>query len=119
MTGRKELQSCNVVVTGSSSGIGRAIALEMAAAGAHVLVHGRANEEGVRQTASECQEHGVRVKTALADLATDSGRRSLIDTAWKEFSTINVWINNAGADVLTGTGKGPKSYEGTQFQGNF
>lgn len=39
---------------------------------------------------------------ALADLATDEGRASLIDTAWSWQSRVDLWVNNAGADVLTG-----------------
>jgi len=88
------------VVTGSTSGIGRAIALELARGGASVTVHGRS----VKRAESVCREirELQRESTAfVADLAQQTDWEELVDGLWKS-SPVDVWVNNAGADVLTG-----------------
>jgi 3-oxoacyl-[acyl-carrier protein] reductase len=89
------------VVTGSSSGIGRAIALELARAGAHVLVHARANQEGADEVSQLIRSLGCESMVVLADLSEPAAQDRLVDAAWM-WRPIDVWINNAGADVLTG-----------------
>jgi 3-oxoacyl-[acyl-carrier protein] reductase len=89
------------VVTGSSSGIGRAIALELARAGAHVLVHARANQAGADEVSQLIRSLGCESIVVLADLSEPMAQDRLVDTAWM-WRPIDVWINNAGADVLTG-----------------
>lgn len=98
---RGELAGQAAVVTGSSSGIGRAIAVELARAGADVLVHARANRLGAEQAAEQVRGTGVDAHLVLADLAEPAGRSRLVAEAfgWRE---IDLWVNNAGADVLTG-----------------
>jgi 3-oxoacyl-[acyl-carrier protein] reductase len=89
------------VVTGSSSGIGRAIALELARGGADVLVHGRQNRSGAEAAACEIAALGRGAHVVLADLSDPSEQDRLLDAAW-QWREIDIWINNAGADVLTG-----------------
>jgi len=89
------------VVTGASSGIGRAIALEFAAAGADVLVHARASREAVEATAAEVRRFGRESQVLLYDLGVPDEQDTLVDQAWN-WRPIDVWMNNAGADVLTG-----------------
>ena len=95
------LSGQTAVVTGSSSGIGRAIALEMARAGAHVLVHARANRSGAEEVASTIESLGRESKVVLADLSDVAAQDGLVETAWG-WRPIDIWVNNAGADVLTG-----------------
>ena len=95
------LSGQTAVVTGSSSGIGRAIALELARAGADVLVHARQNREGAEQTAGAIRELGRDALLVEADLATPAGQDALVDAAWS-WRAVDIWVNNAGADVLTG-----------------
>lgn len=90
------------VVTGASRGIGRAIALELAAAGASVLVHARANRQGAEATADAVRRQGADALVVLADLADPAEHDALVDRAWHWRGGPTVWINNAGADVLTG-----------------
>lgn len=90
-----------VVVTGSSSGIGRAIALMLARAGADVLVHARGNREGAEETAASIRELGREAKVELADLSQHEAQNKFVEAAWS-WRAIDVWINNAGVDVLTG-----------------
>ncbi len=99
-----ELGGRRAVVTGSSSGIGRAIALELAAAGADVLVTGcRSRREAIR-TAREIEAMGRAAPVVMADLATPGGCRALVAAAWRAFGRVDIWVNNAGADILTGSG---------------
>lgn len=91
------------VVTGSSSGIGRAIALELAAAGAAVLVHGR-RPEAIQAAVEEIQSHGGVAEGIAADLQQVSEQDALVDRAWRWRSAVDIWIHNVGADVLTGPG---------------
>lgn len=97
----ESLKGQTAVVTGSSSGIGREIALELARAGANVLVHARRNESGAAETASEIRKLGREADVLLADLADLESQDRLIATAW-QWRDIDIWVNNAGADVLTG-----------------
>lgn len=90
------------VVTGSTSGIGRAMALALAAAGADVLVHGR-NAEAAAAVAGEIASLGRRAPVVLADLAEPAQIERLVGEAWPALGgRVDLWINNAGADVLTG-----------------
>jgi 3-oxoacyl-[acyl-carrier protein] reductase len=90
------------VVTGSSSGIGRATALRLAAAGAHVLVHARTNEQGAQEIANEIRQHGVESAILLADLGRIEEQDRFVAEAWNWRSRIDILVNNAGADTLTG-----------------
>lgn len=90
------------VVTGSSSGIGRAIALELARAGADVLVHARTNELGAQAVVQAICDLGRQATLHLADLADKSAAESLVEASWAWQRRVDIWVNNAGADVLTG-----------------
>jgi 3-oxoacyl-[acyl-carrier protein] reductase len=86
-------------VTGASSGIGRAIAEACAAEGAEVLLTHRASPERAHAVADAI---GGRALVAPADLATRAGCERLVAEARERLGGIDVWVNNAGADVLTG-----------------
>jgi 3-oxoacyl-[acyl-carrier protein] reductase len=90
------------VVTGSSSGIGRAIALELAAAGAAVAVHAGKSRRAAEEIAASIRESGRDSIVLLADLADPSTHESLVQRAWDWSAGVDIWVNNAGADVLTG-----------------
>jgi 3-oxoacyl-[acyl-carrier protein] reductase len=96
-----ELAGRTAVVTGSSSGIGQAIALELASAGADVLIHAGSNQRGADQTAALVSELGRDVKVVVLDLSSVTHQESLVDQAC-QWRPVDMWINNAGADVLTG-----------------
>jgi 2-amino-4-hydroxy-6-hydroxymethyldihydropteridine diphosphokinase len=97
----RELTGQRVLITGSSGGIGRAIALELAQAGASVLVHGR-RKEAVEEVCALARDRGSEARPLLADLATAEGCDTLAAEAWETFGGLDAVINNAGADVLTG-----------------
>jgi 3-oxoacyl-[acyl-carrier protein] reductase len=89
-------------VTGASSGIGRAIAAAYAAEGAVVLLTHRASPERAREVSDAILARGGRALVRQADLATRDGCERLVGEARDELGRLDVWVNNAGADVLTG-----------------
>jgi 3-oxoacyl-[acyl-carrier protein] reductase len=98
----RELFGKTAVVTGSSAGIGRAIALELAAAGAALVIHGGNRVEAANQVAAEIRAKDVPALVIMADLADSTTHQPLIEQAWNWRNGVDVWVNNAGADVLTG-----------------
>lgn len=97
------LAGLRAVVTGSSSGIGRAIALELARAGADVVVHCHQSLDKAQQVSDEVSRLGRQSSLLQADLRDGDSLRPLIDNAWAVWGGIDLWINNAGVDVLTGS----------------
>ena len=89
-------ESRAAIVTGASSGIGAAVAVELARRGVDVLVNYVQNRGGAEAVAAECREHGVRAAIAQGDVAVDAGCRALADAALAEFGRIDYLVNNAG-----------------------
>ena len=96
------LADMRVLVTGGSSGIGRGIAIAAARAGADVALTYRANERGARDVAREVEAFGRRARVIRLDLSDAASTNALASAARAAFGGIDAWINNAGADVLTG-----------------
>jgi 3-oxoacyl-[acyl-carrier protein] reductase len=90
------------VVTGSSSGIGAAVALRLAASGAACVVHARQNRQAAEGVAESIRSAGGAAIVLLADVALASDRERLVAEAWQWRGAVDIWMNNAGADVLTG-----------------
>ena len=93
-----------VLVTGASSGIGRAIALAFARAGADVAVTYRANAAGAEDVGKAIQALGRRAVVLQLDLADAARIRRVGEAARDAFGRLDTWVNNAGADILTGAG---------------
>jgi 3-oxoacyl-[acyl-carrier protein] reductase len=89
-------------VTGASSGIGRAIAETFAAEGAVVLLTHRASPERACEVAEAIAARAGRALVAQADLGTREACERLVAQAHDELGRLDVWVNNAGVDVLTG-----------------
>jgi 3-oxoacyl-[acyl-carrier protein] reductase len=93
-----------VVVTGASSGIGQALALGCAREGADLAITYRGNEAGARETAAQIIGLGRRAQVTRVDISRDADVEALAQAVAGEFGHVDVWINNAGADILTGSG---------------
>ena len=89
-------------VTGASGSIGRAIALELARQGADVVVHGCQQRGAAEALVGQINGLGRKSHVVLCDLADPTAREALANAAWDWQEDIDIWINNAGADVLTG-----------------
>src|SRR5919198_5278171 len=86
------------VVTGSSKGIGKAIAMEFANAGYSVIINAR-NEEELKQAAKDISnsiKDRERIVSIPGDISQEPVCISLIETAVKQFGRIDVLVNNAG-----------------------
>ncbi|MGH7498000.1 MAG: SDR family NAD(P)-dependent oxidoreductase [Gemmatimonadales bacterium] len=99
-----DLEQKFVLVTGASSGIGKAIAIGCAAAGADVAITYRRNREGAEETARDIRERGRRAEVIEADVSNEGEIASLLEELRKRLGRVDAWINNAGADILTGAG---------------
>ena len=89
------------LVTGSSSGIGRAEAIALARAGYNVVVNYSGNERGARQTAAECEKAGAETLVVRADVSDESSVVALCDAIRERFGRLDVLCNNAGASITT------------------
>lgn len=92
----RELEGKVAVVTGSSQGIGRGIALELARAGCDVVITGRSRDK-LGGVAAEIEALGRRAAVHVADLKKPGATAELVATAEREFGVINVLVCNAGA----------------------
>jgi 3-oxoacyl-[acyl-carrier protein] reductase len=99
---RQPLRGQVAVVTGSSGGIGRAIALELARGGADLVVHGFRRASAAAETAAEIGRLGREAIVVLADVTEAADRARLLREAEAWRGGVDIWVNNAGADVLTG-----------------
>lgn len=91
-----------VWVTGSSTGIGRAIAIAFAERGADVIVHGNQNVEEATETLKLVNNHGVDGLLVMGDLSVVENVRSMIGEIHDKYGRLDVLINNAGTMVKRG-----------------
>ncbi len=96
MAGR--LEGKVAVVTGSSSGIGQAIAVRFANEGADVLVNFHSDADGANHTKAEIQKAGRRAHVVQADVAKVPEAQRLIDEAYSALGGCHVLVNNAGVE---------------------
>ena len=91
------------LVTGGTSGIGKATAMALSAMGADVVVVGRDRERGERAAAEIRAQTGGRVDLALADLSSQAEVRALAEEFKRRYDRLDVLVNNAGLVQSTRT----------------
>lgn len=117
-----------VLVTGASRGLGRGIALELAAAGYNVAINYRGNREAAEQTAVDCQAiapEGSQFLPIQGDIADTSSRTRLVDETLAVFGEIYALVNNAGiapsvrADITEASEESFEALMRTNLQGPY
>ena len=93
-----ELRDKVAIVTGSSAGIGRAIALAFAREGAAVAVNYARNAAGAKSTVKEVEDDGGRALAVQADVSNPEDVKNLVGRTVREFGRLDVLVNNAGVE---------------------
>jgi NAD(P)-dependent dehydrogenase (short-subunit alcohol dehydrogenase family) len=88
--------SKNVLITGSSHGIGAAAAIAFAKNGYNVGVNGNKNPEGAENISRSCMEYGIRSKAYICDVSKHDACKDMIESFIDDFGQIDVLVNNAG-----------------------
>jgi len=91
-----DLSGKAAIVTGSSSGVGRATALRLARKGCAVVINYSRKREAAERVAEEVQALGGRAVVVQADVAQDADCRKLVQSAEQAFGRLDVLVNNAG-----------------------
>jgi NAD(P)-dependent dehydrogenase (short-subunit alcohol dehydrogenase family) len=92
---RRQIGGSVAVVTGASSGVGRAAARALAERGASVVVAAR-SEPDLEEAARECRAAGAQALAVPTDVGDEAAVRALARRALDEFGRIDVWVNDAG-----------------------
>lgn len=94
----KFLQGRVAVITGASRGIGRAIALALAGAGANLALVGRAQDK-LAETQKLTREAGAEAETFLCDVREETQVKLLADNVLRRFGAVHILVNNAGTAI--------------------
>lgn len=92
----KILEGKVALVTGGTRGIGRAIVLKLASAGASIAFTGQRESEALRQTESEVANMGVKCKAYISNASDYTLTQELVSEIHKEFGKVDILVNNAG-----------------------
>ncbi|XP_014368227.2 3-oxoacyl-[acyl-carrier-protein] reductase FabG [Papilio machaon] len=84
-----------VFISGASSGIGAATAIEFTKEGANVVINGR-NETKLKNVYQQCEKHGKKPFIIKADISKDDEAKSAIEETIKQFGKLDILVNNAG-----------------------
>ena len=86
-----DLKGKTALVTGSSRGIGKQIALALAKSGADVIIHGRKMSDALKETADEIQKYGVKVSIICGDVS----KTEEIEKIYENIHKLDILVNNA------------------------
>ncbi|AMR32996.1 sugar dehydrogenase [Mucilaginibacter sp. PAMC 26640] len=95
-TGLKKLDGQVAMVTGSDSGIGRGVAIAMAAAGAKVLINYAHNGDAAEEAVKEITDSGGEAFAYQADVSKEDDVKSMFEAIIKKYGTLDILVNNAG-----------------------
>jgi glucose 1-dehydrogenase len=93
-----KLEGKVALVTGSSQGIGQAIAVRLAQEGAHIIVNYRSHPEGAEATKAKIEATGHKAHLVQADLGNISDIRRMVAEGIQQFGKIDILVNNAGVE---------------------
>jgi len=96
---RNTFKGRTVIITGASSGIGKALALQLADEGAWLALAAR-NAQRLDSLAEECQQRGGKALAIPTDVADESQCRALVQRTQEMYGRIDTLVNNAGIDVV-------------------
>ena len=94
-----KLHGVSVVITGASSGIGRATALAFARQGANLTLASR-DARRLAAVAAECERVGGQAQFSQSDVTSASDMRGVVRAAVKRFGKVDVWVNDAGVGAV-------------------
>ena len=95
----RKLENNVAIITGASSGIGRATAYALAGEGCNLVLVAR-REERLREVKANCEKQGVRVTYLLGDCSKEQTAIDTVDLAVKEFGKVDILVNNVGIGRL-------------------
>lgn len=98
----------SVIITGSSSGIGAALAKRLAEFGTGIVVHARHNEDGAQATAEAVRAVGGEAAVILGDLTETGTAKRIVETALDRFGRLDGLVANAGLPILKGLDEGTR-----------
>jgi len=91
-----ELEGRVALITGASRGIGRGVALDMARAGADVVVNYQGNKKGAEETVADIQDIGRKAIPYQADVKDFASVKAMVDASVEAFGKVDILVNNAG-----------------------
>ena len=95
----RKLENKVAIITGASSGIGRATAYALAGEGCNLVLVAR-REERLKEVKANCEKQGVRVTYRLGDCSKEQTAIDTVDLAVKEFGKVDILVNNVGIGKL-------------------
>jgi len=95
----KPLKEQTIVITGASSGIGRATAREAARRGARLVLASR-NREALERLVDELKDDGASATAVVADVGNPDDHEKIVQTALLAYGGFETWVNNAGVSIF-------------------
>lgn len=105
-------QKKTALVTGASSGIGRATAIALAGSGFDVAINYSRSADAAEETAAAARSKGARTLLVACDVSDETGVRAMLAAVEREFGRLDALVNNAG----TTTNVPPKDFEGLSLE---
>lgn len=94
----KDLEGKVAVVTGGSKGIGQEVAIRFGKEKMAVVINYHSDEEGANESVEAIESHGGEAVAVQADVGSEEGIQTLLDTAVDHFGKLDLWVNNAGME---------------------
>ncbi|MEQ9150897.1 MAG: glucose 1-dehydrogenase [Parvibaculaceae bacterium] len=91
-----QLKNKVAIVTGSATGLGAAVALQLADKGCNVVINYTKSETEAKETLAACEAKGVEALLAQGDVGEDADCRRIVEETVKKWGRVDVLVNNAG-----------------------